>query len=146
MWIACLCFLVVFFHSVFRFFPSVVNYFTSFIFLYFFHVCASQTTLSDDDSKDNKNEVKGIELKVNLNDMDCKTKEVTINNVDDRSWDKVLKTVGEACQDLQWTSKYSLCTTAHTNGIEKFVDTSQDFSQFLQENGGKGVTLFAKVT
>ena len=117
-----------------------------FYFIFFSHVCASQTTPSDDDdSKDNKNEAKGIELKVNLNEMDCKTSQVTISNVDGGSWDKVVKSVGEACQDLQWTSKYSLCTTTDANEIQTFVETLQDFNQFLQENGGKGVTLFAKV-
>ena len=87
----------------------------------------------------------GIALKVNLNDMDCKTTEVTINHVNGKSWDKVVQAVGEACQDLQWTSKYSLCTMTHANGIQTFVETSQDFNQFLQGNDGKGVILFAKV-
>ena len=108
-------------------------------------LCISQTTLSDDDTKDNKNEAKGIALKVNLKDMDCTTNEVTINNIDGRSWNKVVKAVGEACQDLQWTSKYFLCTTTRANESQTFVDTSQDFNQFLQGNDGKGVILFAKV-
>ena len=77
--------------------------------------------------------------------MDCKTNQVTINNVDHGSWEKILKSVGEACEDSQWTSKYSLCTTNNTNEIRTFVETSQDLTQFLRKNGGKAAVLSAKV-
>ena len=85
-------------------------------------------------------------LNVDLSGVDCKVDDVTVEigkEVDDNVWKNVLNRIGNACGDVQWQSKYGICSTSDKDGT--FIDTLDDLRQLVAKCSDNPVPLFVQV-
>ena len=86
-----------------------------------------------------------MSLTIDLSDADCKTKDVSVEinkQVDDKSWENVLNSIGTASGDSEWQLKYFICSTKDTKGA--VIETGKDLAQLLAASDDKTV-LFVQV-
>ena len=58
-------------------------------------------------------------------------------------WKNVLNRIENACSDLQWQSKYVICSTSDKKGT--FIETLEDLKQLVAKCSDDPVQLFVQV-
>ena len=85
-------------------------------------------------------------LKIDLSSVDCKVDNISVEigkQVDENTFSNVLNRIGNACSDLQWQTKYGMCSTNDSKGT--FIDTLDALKQLVAECSDNPVPLFVQV-